>query len=243
MPNNFFQFKEFIVCQNKTAMKVCTDACLFAAWVTRKVLAERVGIDSILDIGSGTGLLSLMLAQKIEAKIEAVEIDEQAAIQSKENFEVSPWSARMFIHHTSIQCFSTPNTYDLIISNPPFYKQSLLSYDKEKNVAKHSVTLQLETLADVVIELLKAEGKFAILLPQFEFSLFEELAKEKQLQLLHKADVQQTPSHSFFRTMGIFSKETIVETQKETVTIKNNENNYTPYFTELLKDYYLHLQP
>src|SRR5215216_7514664 len=134
MAHFFFRFKQFTIHQDKCAMKVCTDACFFGAWIANKVSSFQSPVSSCLDIGSGTGLLSLMLAQKTLAKIDAVEIDEGAARQAKENFEASPWKERLHVYNTSIQQFDqsthqliNPSTYqpinitkyDLIISNPP----------------------------------------------------------------------------------------------------------------------------
>jgi tRNA1Val (adenine37-N6)-methyltransferase len=241
MSNNYFRFKQFVVYQDKAAMKVCTDACLFAAWVTEKMQNEKVKIENILDIGSGTGLLSLMLAQKLEAKIDAVEIDEQAAQQAKENFEASPWSGRISVYNSSIQQFNSTTAYDIIISNPPFFEQSLRSTNEQKNVAKHSGSLPANELLRVVNTLLNPEGIFAILLPYFEFKRFELIAKEKQLHLVQKTDIRQTPSHSFFRSMGIFSKQISGQQNCEAICIKDYDNQYTACFKNLLKDYYLHI--
>src|SRR3954469_11797521 len=126
MANNYFSFKQFIIHQDKCAMKVCTDACLFGAYV-----ADRFQITNskfhVLDIGAGTGLLSLMLAQKNSTvQIDAVEIDKAASEQAKENFKHSLWRDRLHIHHQPIQEFGM-NTYNLIISNPPFYENDLKS--------------------------------------------------------------------------------------------------------------------
>jgi tRNA1Val (adenine37-N6)-methyltransferase len=239
MSKNYFQFKQFTVYQGKAAMKVCTDACLFGAWVTEKMQNEK--IKNILDIGAGTGLLSLMLSQKTDAQIDAVEIDEQAAQQSKENFEASPWSERLSIFNSPIQQFNSTITYDVIISNPPFFLQSLRSDNEQKNLAKHSGSLFSNELTDVVDKLLAPKGKFTILLPYIEFKRFEIIAKEKQLHLVQKADIQQSPSHSFFRTMGIFSKQILRQSNNQPISIKDDVNQYTSCFKNLLKDYYLHI--
>lgn len=241
MPDNYFQFKQFKIYQDNSAMKVCTDACLFGAWVAEKMQNEKVKIKNILDIGTGTGLLSLMLAQKLNAKIDAVEIDEQAALQAKENFEASEWNERLSVFNIPVQQFNSAGTYDLIISNPPFFQQSIRSSNYQKKVAKHSVSLSYNELAEVVLKFLNLDGKFTVLLPHAEFSKFEIIAKEKQLHMVQKADVKQTPSHSFFRTMGIFSKVLLPETIYETLTIKDEQDCYTTCFTKLLKTYYLHL--
>src|ERR1044072_8473103 len=124
MPNNFFRFKQFVVKQNKSAMKVCTDACLFGAWAASIIQNSKYKIQSIVDVGTGTGLLSLILAQKIDTAIfDAVEIDKAAAGQAKDNFQSSIWKERMCIHHSSIQQFASSPVckYDCMISNPPFY--------------------------------------------------------------------------------------------------------------------------
>ncbi|MCR6638684.1 MAG: methyltransferase [Sporocytophaga sp.] len=120
MGNSYFRFKQFQVNQEKTGMKVCTDSCIFGAYI------DPGGAQTILDIGSGTGLLSLMMAQKTNAEINAVEIDDDASLQSEENFKNSKWSDRLYIFKSPIQEFSAAATkkYDLIISNPPFFHQS-----------------------------------------------------------------------------------------------------------------------
>ena len=117
-------------------MKVCTDACLFAAWVAAYLQKNKINPGSILDIGTGTGLLSLMLAQKTLALIDAVEINIDAALQAKENFNASPWKQRLNVFETGILQYNTQMKYDLIISNPPFFNNDLLSPDKNKNTAK-----------------------------------------------------------------------------------------------------------
>jgi tRNA1Val (adenine37-N6)-methyltransferase len=241
MANNFFKFKQFTVNQHNATMKVCTDACLFAAWVGGNVESSKTEIESVLDIGTGTGLLALMLAQKTNAQIDAVEIDPDAAQQAKENFEASPWSNRLTIHNTSIQHFNTTNSYDLIISNPPFFQQSLRSENEHKNLAKHSGNLSFLELINVVLKLLNPSGSFNLLLPYSEFKTFEIIAKENDLHLLQKTNVRQTPSHTFFRTMGTFIKQPSTVAATESLSIKNDENNYTAGFIKLLKEYYLNL--
>jgi len=241
MPNTYFQFKQFKVHQEKCAIKVCTDTCVFGAWIIDNIENEKSKMKNVLDIGTGTGLLSLMLAQKLNSKFDAVEIDEQAALQAKENFEESLWSKRLSVFNTPIQQYISANSYDLIISNPPFFNQSLKSDNNQKNLAKHSGSLSFIELIDVVLKFLKPEGRFAILLPFTEFKRFEIIAKEKQLYLLQKADIQQTPSHSFFRTTGVFSKQILSQPINEAINIKDDSNQYTPRFINLLKDYYLHL--
>jgi tRNA1Val (adenine37-N6)-methyltransferase len=240
MANNYFQFKEFIVKQDKAAMKVCTDACLFGAWTASKIESERWKAENILDIGTGTGLLSLMLAQKTDAQIDAVEIDEQAALQAQENFTNSLWKERLTLYKTSVQHFNPTNAYDVIISNPPFFVQSLKSDLHQNNLAKHAETLSYNDLLVNILKLLKPQGRFFLLLPFEEFKRFETMAAY-QLSLIEKANVKQTTKHNFFRTMGVFTKQSSTEVITETISIKEEDNHYSSHFIKLLKDYYLYL--
>lgn len=220
-------------------MKVCTDACLFGAWLAAKVVNQKV--QKALDIGTGTGVLTLLLAQKTNAQITAVELDEQAALQATENFNASPWRERLLVENTSIQQFSSKEKYDLIFSNPPFFKNSLQSKNNLKNMAKHATGLPLTTLANKVDELLTSEGKFGLLLPCQEFDNFRAIAAIVNLHPEQIAYVQQTPAHPYFRTMGIFTREPSPAITNETIVIKNGTNEYTYEFKELLKDFYLYL--
>lgn len=243
MSNSYFQFKRFTVQQEKTAMKVCTDACLFGAWVAKEIGDEKATIENILDIGAGTGLLSLMLAQKTNAVIEAVEVDEEAAQQAKENFEASPWKERLNVHHLSIQQFQevTDQRYDVIISNPPFFQDSLRSDNEKKNLAKHVAGLSFDRLAAIVTNLLKETGAFYVLLSYVDFPLFEDAANKQNLFLQHQVNVRQTLLHTYFRTIGIFSKQLPAEVKHEEISIKQISNLYSKEFTDLLKGYYLYL--
>lgn len=232
MPNNYFRFKRFIVNQDKAAMKVCTDACLFGAWVARHINAPRV-----LDIGTGTGLLSLMMAQQSEAIIDAVEIDKNAYVQATENFKESPWSERLNIYHVAIQDYDN-DQYDLIISNPPFFNNDLKSPDTARNLALHSEALSLQELLVAVKRLLKNEGIFAVLLPYHRANYFEQLLEDNSLAINKKMLVRQTGEHPYFRVFYFVSRNKTAFSTEE-IVIKNAENKYTEPFTALLKDYYL----
>jgi tRNA1Val (adenine37-N6)-methyltransferase len=162
MSNNYFQFKQFKIEQENCAMKVCTDSCLFGAW-----LQPTENVTSILDIGTGTGLLSLMLAQKSTAQIHAIEIDKNAYLQANENFDNSVWKDRLHVHLGDIKSFNFPNTFDFIITNPPFFKNEVESEMHTEKIAKHSLHLNLTELLSAIHRLLSDSGKFAILLPFF----------------------------------------------------------------------------
>lgn len=237
MGNNFFRFKEFTVQQELSAMKVCTDSCLFGS-----ILPVSDNIRRVLDIGAGTGLLSLMYAQKnSEAMIEAVEIDTQAALEAQRNFDTSSWSRRLKIYNADITPFSQnkQSVYDLIISNPPFYENSLLSSKENKNMAFHSKQLTLLQLARVAIKLLKPDGIFAVLLPFYRKNDFiHEMAVAYKPWKIY--NVKQTTTHTYFRSIIMFSGEAQEMTETE-ITIKDQNHQYSEAFISLLKDYYLYL--
>lgn len=219
-------------------MKVCTDSCLFGAWVANKIEKKVLQPKNILDIGSGTGLLSLMLAQKANAQIDAVEINENSFLQTKENFNESKWGKQLQAFHADIKNWSSPVKYDLIISNPPFFENDLKSGNPHKNLAKHHDGLNLNELLESITNHLAEDGKFALILPYHRLQSFKEIAGEKRFYLKEEWLIKQTPSHSFFRGLLLFSSQKENFTSKELI-IKENEGNYTKDFYELLKDYYL----
>ena len=238
MSNNYFQFKQFTIHQDKCAMKVCTDACLFGAFVANTIEAEP--IFDILDIGSGTGLISLMLAQKSNAAIDAVEIDKDTYEQAEENILQSPWKEKINIFNSGIADFYPDYKYDLIISNPPFFEDDLPSTDKKKNVAKHDTTLTLQELLNNIDRLLSNDGFFSVLLPFHRVNYFVNESLKMNFYLSNKLLVKQTPAHNFFRSILIFTR-IKSPAQINELSIKNEEGNYTVEFSNLLKDYYLYL--
>ena len=221
-------------------MKVCTDACLFGAWIAQYISTKKLVANSVLDIGTGTGLLSLMLAQKAEtAQIDAIEIDPLAAQQAAHNFALSPWGNRLKAEVGDVKNISTANKYGLIISNPPFFENDLISPIRSRNVALHDASLTLSELLFVVKKNLQNDGKFAVLLPFHRSAYFEQSAKDKGLFLEHKVLVMQTDKHGYFRAMMLFGT-TEVSTAESEFCIKVN-GEYTTEFIGLLKDYYLNL--
>jgi tRNA1Val (adenine37-N6)-methyltransferase len=233
-----FTFKQFHINQDRCAMKVTTDACLFGAW--NASLNEVTTAKNILDIGAGTGLLSLILAQKTKANIEAVEIDETAFQQCKENFAASPWANSLHVHHSPIQDFQPDSKFQFIITNPPFFKADLQSPDDKRNLALHSSALDFTTLLNSINRLLDVAGHFSVLLPFHRQVEFVALAAAQSFHLHQLVQVKQTPKHAEFRSMLLFGR-TKEEMKQEEITIKNGENEYTDAFVDLLKDYYLYL--
>ncbi len=239
MSNSFFKFKEFTVHQDKTAMKVCTDACLFGAWVADNLEMSR--LKNILDIGTGTGLLSLMLAQFSQAQIDAVEIEPMAVEQARENFQASKWTNQLHIHPTSILEFAKKpiKTFDLIISNPPFFEQQLKSNNSQRNIAMHSNNLTLTELAYCIIGLLADSGKAAILLPWNRTEEWKAIAEKLGLFCINETAVKQTTTHTYFRTMLLMQKKAS-RVNFSSITIKDG-TVYSKEFIKLLTPYYLAL--
>ncbi len=218
-------------------MKVCTDACLFGALVAE----EKLNDQSCLDIGTGTGLLSLMLAQKNkDIKIDAVEIDAATAEQALENITASPWGVHIQVHHIDILNFSPKEKYDWIISNPPFYEGDLQSPDAAKNKAKHNTALDLTQLLNFADTHLGKKGMLAVLLPYQRVNYFVEAAAKSGLHLSRQILVKQTMKHNFFRGFLFFERKK-KEVMYSELIIKDTSHNYTPEFIALLKDYYLFL--
>lgn len=235
MPNTYFRFRQFTVHQERSAMKVCTDSCLFGAWLSN--IFENCG-GHILDIGAGTGLLSLMLAQKTGARIDAVEVDREAFEQAAENFSASPWSRNLHVYLTPIQQYSTPVRYSLIVSNPPFYAHDLRSENDRRNAAMHDASLTLEELMDAAGKFKTADAQFAALITFRRASGFEELYTRYGWYARRKVTVKQTYMHPPFRCMYLLTR-TPCENSAEEIVIRKDNNQYTEQFYALLKDYYL----
>ena len=237
MANQYFQFKEFIIQQDACGMKVTTDGCLFGAWAAS--LIQSINPQQILDIGTGTGLLSLMLAQQTTATIDAVEIDEAAAVQANQNVSSSKWKQQITVHQTNILNYSSNIQYDFIVTNPPFFVNDLRSNDAKRNLAMHSSHLSLIELLNCINNLLSPKGFLAILLPAARSDYFESIANNFYIH--QKITVQQTNQHTAFRAMYLLSKTVVEHSLEETIVIKNSEQNYTVDFIQLLKAYYLKL--
>lgn len=239
MSNSYFQFKQFTIHQDKCAMKVCTDACLFGAWIGDKVRSTKYEVRNVLDIGTGTGLLSLMLVQQSSAQIDAIEMDEAAAEQAGDNFEASPWKERLQVIKGDARMVHLGKKYELIISNPPFFENDLKSEDAKRNLALHSEQLSLQELLFIIKSHLAVHGKFAMLLPYHRKNVFIQLAKNEGFFLEESISVKQTPKHTYFRTMLLFSAVEVALVEKE-IIIREGDS-YTNEFIDLLKDYYLKL--
>jgi tRNA1Val (adenine37-N6)-methyltransferase len=241
MPNPYFRFKQFTVFHDRCAMKVTTDACLFGAWCANEIQGSKLKISNLLDVGAGTGLLSLMVVQKNNVTVDAVEIDGDAAQQASENIHSSPWEKNINVIQKDIRSFHPEKKYDCIISNPPFYEKELVSQKQEKNLAHHSSHLNLGQLLRTIKNLLNEEGCFFLLLPFKRMHEAEKMLGQYQFFIHKKIIVQQTTQHSPFRILLMGMKKKEMQTSVSTISISDENQQYTPEFTTLLKDYYLYL--
>lgn len=223
-------------------MKVCTDACLFGAWMNEVIARNGFALSNALDIGTGTGLLSLMIAQENDIEIDALEINENAAHQAIQNIAESPWENKIHIHNQSLQEFAPQKKYDFIFSNPPFFENDLTSSDKNKNAAKHDSTLTLDVLIDFIKNNLAETGYAAVLLPFHRTAYVETLLEKHALFIVEKMQVRQSVRHDFFRTMIFFTYTKGKSSEVKEMSIHDESRNYTEIFRSLLSRYYLKFQ-
>jgi tRNA1Val (adenine37-N6)-methyltransferase len=235
MSNSYFRFKQFIIHQDRSAMKVCTDSCILGAWSNTHLHDAR----KILDIGSGTGLLLLMLAQNSVAEMYGIELDHESCKQAEENISESPWSSRIRVTEGDARLFDFPMTYDFIISNPPFFESDLQSPSDNKNNSKHETGLTLEELIKIIHSNLSDNGFFSVLLPFRRTDYFEKLAAATGLFLQEKLTVKQSPRHAPFRSICLFGCKKPANVITEDLVIKDEHGNNSKEYQTLMKDYYL----
>ena len=227
-----FRFKQFAVEQEDVAMKVGTDGVLLGAW------ANSDNVKRILDIGTGTGVIALQMAQRNPiAHIHAVEIDDTAAKRARANFDISPWAERLTVEQTAVQEFEPSEKFDLIVSNPPYFVDSLLPPDAKRSTARHTHDLTFEELDNAVCRLLDENGRFALILPITEFEKYLALT---QLHLVRRCDVCPVEGGAIKRIMGEFAKQPTTEIEIENIAIeRGRRGDYTDDYRALTKDFYL----
>lgn len=235
MPNTSFAFKQFIIHQDKCAMKVGTDAVLLGAWILPN------GSKHILDIGTGTGVIALMLAQKTTAHIDAIDIDEHACLQATQNIQESKFPDRVSVTQISLQDYSKTATkkYDLIVTNPPYFEQSLKSSDEQRSHARHADVLPFEELLDGVLKLLTEKGKFCLILPTLEAEKFRALAEKKGLHISKLLRVKSRIDKTVDKRHLMQFEVKPTEFSEKTIAIEEEvRHQYTDDYKELTKDYY-----
>lgn len=230
-----FTFKQFHIDHSRCAMKVGTDGTLIGAWVS---LPSR---GRVLDIGTGTGLIAIMAAQRAaEIQITAIDIDEDCVAQARENATASPWGTRIEIVHSPLQEFSPEEKFDTIISNPPYFIDSQLSPDAARSTARHTATLPFDELVDGVVRLLNDNGRFALILPTTEMERFRSAARGV-LFTVRECHVWSTPTSGTRRIMAELqtSPPTEPPTIEKIVIEDSGRHGYSAEYRELTHDFYL----
>lgn len=232
-----FQFKQFSVNQDQTAMKIGTDGVLLGAWTPIENNPK-----SVLDIGTGTGIIALMLAQRCEAEqIDAIEIDESAYEQAVENFENSPWGDRLFCFHAELDEFvdDPEDEYDLIVSNPPFFSEDFRSANEQRDLARFQEAMPFEELVEAADLLLSENGIFSVIIPFNEEDRFIELCAEVELYPIKVTRVKGAPNTKIVRSLLAFKRYELSVLTSDELVIEISRHEYTPEYISLTKDFYL----
>ncbi|TDN95262.1 tRNA1Val (adenine37-N6)-methyltransferase [Salegentibacter sp. 24] len=240
MSNKSFKFKEFQIAQDRCAMKIGTDGVLLGAWTS---LDHQP--NSILDIGTGTGVIALMLAQRSPAPlIDAIEIDNDAFEQAVDNFEQSNWGDRLFCYHAAFEEFfeemQDEEKYELIISNPPFYVENYTSDSKSRNKARFAEALPFSELIEGVSKLLHQNGEFNTIIPHKEETSFISMARKFGLLPKKITRVRGSETSKIKRSLLSFSFKEVKPEENE-LFIEISRHNYTETYKNLVKDFYLKL--
>ena len=231
-----FRFKQFEIQHDRSSMKVGTDAVLLGAWT-------EVGAGtSILDIGSGSGIVALMMAQRTSNQIVGVDIDEDSVEESRLNAENSAWKNRIQFHCTSIQQFceeKNKNAFDLIVSNPPFFVNSLKSPLDSRNRSRHTDTLSYRDLVAAVSYCLSENGSFAVILPSIYSEQLENLCKQNHLFCYRKLRIRPKEGKAVNRVLLQFKRKKDSLCEKD-LNLRNADGSYTEAYKEIVRDFYLY---
>lgn len=235
MASKPFHFKQFTVGQKSSTHKVGTDGVLLGAWV--QVAGE---INNILDIGTGSGLITLMLAQQTApaTRIDGIEIEEQDVLQARENVQHSPWPQKIIIHHIALQEFFPEKKYDLIVSNPPYFINSWLPPEKKRTQARHTQSLSFESLLANTTRLLASQGRLVVILPFVEGSGFIDLAESFQLFLNRKTSFRSRSHKPVERLLLEFSFSQTTTNESDLVLYSEGEI-WSEAYKELTHEFYL----
>lgn len=235
MANEFFQFKQFTVRQQLCAMKVGTDGTLLGSWT----LAPD-GVCRILDIGTGTGLIALMMAQRFpQAQVTGIDIDTGAVIQATENAMESPFKDRITILQADVTMMEDADGFDAIVCNPPFFDHSLTCPDQQRTEARHTVSLSYRQLMESAFRLLKNEGQLSVIIPADCRSLLESEAHLTGFFISRVCSIQTTPRKNPKRYMIEFRKQPVKEIDTECGIIELSPQERSPWYQQLINEFYI----
>lgn len=238
MANNFFKFKQFTINQDACTMKTGTDAVLLGAWSEYENKGNGC---RILDIGTGTGILAIMAAQKMpSAMVDAVEIDHEAAAQAKGNVSGCPWKDNIQVTECNISDFRPEKKYDYIISNPPYFEKSLKSPDAQRNVARHTDTLSFGMLAECIARLLDDNGSAYIIVPAEAEDSLCSAAINSGMCLSHKVNIIMKEGQKPKRIIAVLKHKTATYTE-ECLTVRYSDGRYTLEYIKLTENFYVKL--
>lgn len=227
-----FQFKRFAIHQEHAAMKVGTDGCLLGAWAN--------GGQRILDIGTGTALIALMMAQRFpDADIHAIDVDSNAIIDAESNILNSPFSGRITLTHTSLQDYSINDGFNAIVCNPPFFDDSLKNPDASRATARHTDSLPFRTLCEKAYTMLNADGTFSVIIPTEVLRLFSAEACIAGFILSRHCAIKTVPRKDARRHLLEFVKASQAETMHEEHVLCGSDGGRSPWYQELMRDFYL----
>lgn len=236
MSRPYFSFKQFTIFHDKCAMKVGTDGVLLGAWTATDNNCSR-----ILDIGTGSGLIAIMLAQRTNAQIVGIDIDSQAVSQATENAIHTPWAARLHFLQENVLDFTSNNLFDLIVCNPPFYANALQSPVEARTLARHSSALPLDKLIEKAAQLLTNNGTFSLILPSTNADNAVMQAWTCELNLQRKCLVAAKPALPPKRTLLAFGKGNAKVPSSQRLNIRNADGSYSEEYVSLTRPYYLNL--
>ena len=235
MANDFFQFKQFTVHQKHCAMKVGTDGTLLGAWAQAPTESSR-----ILDIGTGTGLIALMMAQRFpQASVLGIDIDKDAVYQAQENVSISPFASRIKIQNENVLDFNDAEGFDAIVSNPPYFVNALLCPDHQRTMARHTISLTFEGLMESAFRLLKPDGLFSLVIPTESRSCLETEAHLYGFFLSRVCMVRTTPKKQPKRQLIELIKHPVNELYSEEGVIEESPNMRSIWYQQLTKDFYI----
>ena len=244
MPNPYFQFKQFTVWHDKCAMKVGTDGVLLGTWATVNNTAlhnyKNSNPLSVLDVGTGTGLIAMIIAQRNDnAIIDAIDIDKDACKQAMENIENSPFGNRINVIHKSFTDYSAEKKYDLIISNPPFFKNSLKCPDEARSMARHNDSLPLKQLIEQASTMLSENGRIALILPTQQSEDLDFIIATHRLYVARRTEVISVEGHQPKRFLIELSTKISTGKEKSAIILETKNRERTQQYIELTREFYL----